>query len=78
MELNDKVGVKKDIERLERAVDQLKKADSPPTMEGRTEGRQRLNPAIPKERTRTLATRGHASTSTPVQQHLQGPRPPPT
>ena len=38
MELNDKVGVKKDIERLERAVDQLKKADSPPNDGGPDKG----------------------------------------
>ena len=38
MELNDKVGVKKDIERLERAVDQLKKADSTPNDGGTDKG----------------------------------------
>ena len=38
MELNDKVGVKKDIERLERAVDQIKKADSTPNDGGTDKG----------------------------------------
>ena len=35
---DDKVGVKKDIERLERAVDQIKKADSTPNDGGPDKG----------------------------------------